>query len=91
MNTFYASSKESIGTVQKSEFLKYFFKLFKKTIYEEEMLLRFVELDDSLDRVLKKMDTLYFEACHYIESLLYLRSLSDNKLKSSFSDKNNNV
>ena len=91
MNTLYASSKESIKTVQKSELLTYFFELFKNTIYEEEMLLLFGKLDDSVDRVLRKMDSLYLEACQYLESLLYLRSLSDNKLESPLSNKNNNL
>ena len=88
MNTLYRGPKESIGIVQKSELLKYFFRLFNNTIYEEEMLLLFVELDDSVDIILRKMDRLYFEGCQYIESLLYLRSLSNNKLEPPVSNKN---
>lgn len=80
MNTLYTSSKESIRTVQNSELLIYFLLLFKDTIYEKEMLSLFVELDDSVDQVIKKMDKLYFEACHYIESLLYLKSRDKTKL-----------
>lgn len=47
------------------------------------MFLLFEELDDSVEKVLKKMDRLYFEACQYIESLLYVKSITNDKLESS--------
>lgn len=86
MNILYEGSKDSIKLVLASELLEYFFTLSEATIYEEEMRCLFVELDDSVDKVLSKIDKLYFEACRSIESLLYLRSLSNKIIENTITD-----
>ena len=35
----------------------------------------FNELDDNVDRIIRKIDKLYLEACNYLESLVYVKSI----------------
>ena len=77
MHKLYEGSKKSILRVEESAIFTYFLKFFKDTIYETEMLDLFLELNESVERIIKKIDKRYFEACRYIESVLSLRYLEN--------------